>query len=156
MKVYLLVATVVHAITAMMASWTKRAMIKKSPYANGKLLATAVIVLGFMVVHVLQFRFGPGVNEGYTSTLDDGTNVRDLARLQKDLFSDPKQVAFYILALVAIGAHVWLGWNKAVLKLEGLPKKLHPTALMIGHVMTAGVVVGFSTGPLYALYLHQK
>merc|ERR1712196_582609 len=104
----------------------------------------------------LQFRFGPGVTEGYTATLQDGTNVRDLARLQKDLFSDPKQVAFYIIALAVIGIHVWLGWSKAVLKLEGLPKKFHPSALMMGHVMTVGVVVGFSAGPLYTMYLQYQ
>ena len=50
-----------------------------------------------------------------------------------------------------MGMHIWLGWSKAVIKLEGLPKEHRPNALLIGQAMTIAVVVGFTLGPLYAV-----
>ena len=60
-------------------------------------------------------------------------------------------MVFYILAICAMGVHIWLGWSKAVIKLEGLPKEHRANALLIGQAMTIAVVVGFSVGPLYAV-----
>eukprot|EP00658_Telonema_sp_P-2_P040208 TRINITY_DN28760_c0_g1_i2.p1 TRINITY_DN28760_c0_g1~~TRINITY_DN28760_c0_g1_i2.p1 ORF type:complete len:583 (+),score=141.42 TRINITY_DN28760_c0_g1_i2:198-1946(+) len=150
-EIYLLGAGAVHAATAAAASWRKRKSISKEPFKSGKLLFTSALVTAFVFVHVRQFRFGPGIGEGYVVAGADGVHVRDLARLQHETLSDPAQVGFYLLSLCAVGAHVWFGWSKAVPKLVGLPKEHRGAALSIGQGMTVLMVVGFALGPLYTL-----
>ena len=106
----------------------------------------------FVVVHTLQFRFGPSIESGYSIVLEGGS-VRDLARLQREVFKDPLQVGFYVVLVCAIGAHVWMGWRKAVPKLQGLDPWHRAGAVLIGQLMTLALVVGFNLGPLYAFYL---
>eukprot|EP00656_Telonema_subtile_P008322 TRINITY_DN13896_c0_g1_i1.p1 TRINITY_DN13896_c0_g1~~TRINITY_DN13896_c0_g1_i1.p1 ORF type:complete len:273 (-),score=73.79 TRINITY_DN13896_c0_g1_i1:147-965(-) len=146
-EAYLLLAAVVHGFTALAASWRKKATITKAPWSSGKLFLTSLLVSVFAVVHVKQFRFGPAIAEGYATTVE-GTRVRDLARLQREVLSDPVQVGIYLASLCAIGAHVWFGWAKAVPKLQGLAKEHRASALLIGQVLTVVVVAGLALGPL--------
>ena len=134
-----------HVVTALAASWRKKTAIVKAPQARGALFFSSVVICAFIAIHVNTFRFGPGVKDGYSQG-----NVRDLAKLQREVFSDPTQLLFYLFSLCAIGIHVWLGWTKAVPKLEGLPKEHREWATIIGQVMTVALVIGFSLGPLHA------
>ena len=54
-ELYLLAAAVIHAGTAMMASWRKRAVLLK-PSGRWGLAVSSIAVSAFLVVHVSQFR----------------------------------------------------------------------------------------------------
>ena len=51
-----------------------------------------------------------------------GGPVRDLHRLQMEVFASAPKVSWYLLAVAALGVHLWSGWSKSVLKF-GLPKE---------------------------------
>ena len=56
---YLLAAFVAHAAMGLYYSFTKLNHIAKKPLVNGKLLISSILVTAFVVLHVLEFRFGP-------------------------------------------------------------------------------------------------
>ena len=77
--------------------------------------------------------------------------------LQKEVFADPKQVVWYVLATSVLGAHLLYGWQKTVRKPQGLgkylPKDAQPAAEAIGNAMAYFVTLGFVACPLYTFYL---
>ena len=61
--------------------------ITRFSWTSARLALSGAVVLIFLLLHVRTFRFGP-----WYTTVVDGKQVRDLWRLQKEVFSDPKQV----------------------------------------------------------------
>ena len=61
----------------------------------------------------------------------------------------------YILGIVALGAHLWWGWARAVGKL-GLPQEDQPAAEAIGKFgCILPMMAAFAAQPAYVLlYLH--
>ena len=55
-------------------------------------------------------RFGKSINEGYITQID-GVQVRDLARLQREVFKDPAQVAAQAAQVVLAATTVADRWR---------------------------------------------
>lgn len=53
--------------------------------------------------------------------------------MQVELFKDSRQVAFYIISILAVGFHLWFGWHKAVIKMT-VDKELKKPFNTIGKV----------------------
>jgi hypothetical protein len=70
--------------------------------------------------------------------------MRDLYKLELEVFSDPKQVAWYTAwytaAVGMLGLHLWLGWSKTIYKM-GLPKAYVKPADCIGHALLAPLTI---------------
>jgi succinate dehydrogenase/fumarate reductase cytochrome b subunit len=151
-EAYLLIVGVVHALTAMLLTYPKRKYIAKSLWQRGKLAISGTILLIFIVLHLLYFRFGKGEEEGYMTPADaGGVKMRDLYRLDVELFAGPsgtRQLAFYMLALGAVAVHLFSGWTKAVLKMDAT-KEQRPKFVAMGHALIWPLVIGFAIGPLY-------
>jgi len=144
---YLAIAFLAHIGTAAVASWRKQKIIRKDPAATGKLAISGTVLAVFLVLHLKAFRFGDDIK--FTSS--DGTEMRDLYSLQVSLFKDGRQVAFYLLSLVAVGFHLWFGWHKAVNKMA-VDKELKSPFNTIGQVMIMPLCAGFALGPCWAWY----
>ena len=72
-------------------------------WAQARLVLSGAVVLAFLVLHILTFRFGPW----YETTLaGGGAAVRDLYRLQREVFARPGMVAWYVGAVLVLGAHL--------------------------------------------------
>ena len=73
--------------------------------ASTTMIVSGVVVLVFVPLHLYTFKFGPH----YVSAAEPG--VRDLYRLVIEVFRDPLHVAWYVLAMVVIGFHLWHGFG---------------------------------------------
>ena len=91
----------------------------KFSWAQARLVLSGGGGLAFLVLHILTFRFGAW----YETTLAGGgaasSAVRDLHRLQREVFARGGVVAWYVGAALVLGAHLLWGWQKTVRKPQG-------------------------------------
>lgn len=111
---------------------------------------TGVIMLAFLIIHLLNFKFGAH----YTTTVD-GMEIRDLYKVVIEYFANPMYVAWYVFAMLALGLHTSHGVQSS-LQTWGLnhPKytpKVKAVSVLYGIV----VAVGFSTLAIYSYFQNQ-
>jgi succinate dehydrogenase cytochrome b subunit len=70
--------------------------------ASSTMILTGLALLVFIPIHVKMFKYGPEYPYGATA-------IRDLYRVELENFSSPAWVAFYVLAMVVVGFHLWHG-----------------------------------------------
>merc|ERR1712135_125874 len=77
--------------------------------------------------------------------------VRDIYRLEFEVFESLGWVLFYIGAVCVFTTHMCLGWAKVVgAPALGIPKRYQNKAAHIGYVMTIGVALIYVSFPIYA------
>ena len=110
----------------------------------------------FLVHHLMHFKFG----RTYETTLaEDGKKIRDVHRSVLEVFSKKRMVAWYTLAMVAMGIHLREGWQFAPRNLVAqgaLPKRFQKEASKVGYRLIAPLCVGFAVCPLYAHFLSSR
>ena len=100
-ELYLFAGFAVHILVGLWLTYSDRKL-KLPPrfsWAAARLAISGLLVLAFVVLHVQHFRFGPW----YTTTVD-GVQMRDLWRLQKEVFASPMQVGRRLSLLPASSA----------------------------------------------------
>jgi succinate dehydrogenase / fumarate reductase cytochrome b subunit len=118
----------------------------KSPRSRKSLASTSMIVTGaftalFVVTHLATFKFGP-----YYETAG---RMRDLYRLQLQVFASPAYVAFYLVAMAVLFLHLWHGVASAAQSL-GLDHPVWtPRIVATGRGLAAVLGGGFVLLPLY-------
>lgn len=99
------------------------------------------LILAFVILHVVQFRFGPGIEAGYVAEVD-GQQVRDLYRLVVETFRNPVWAAVYVVAMILLGLHlrhgIWsafqsLGWTR-----PRTTRNLRFACMALGLLLAAG------------------
>ncbi len=112
---------------------------------------SGTLLLLFVVFHVWHFKYGPGLNEGYTFDLD-GIMVRDLHRLVVESFTQPLYVIGYVVMMVFLGLHLRHGIWSALHSL-GLTSNRTRPALQCG-LGALGVLlaVGFLLIPVFIFF----
>jgi succinate dehydrogenase / fumarate reductase cytochrome b subunit len=148
-EAYLALGFLAHIVTASWFTYKKAKFIKKSPRANGQLAATGTVLLVFIVMHLRHFRFG---EERPWTEPGSGTKMRDLYGLQRDLFSDPLQVTFYLASIGAVGWHLWIGWTKTVLKMD-IEQEMRAPFEKLGKALIVPLCGGFSAVVLFSYYI---
>lgn len=113
-------------------------------YSSRNMIWTGGLLLAFVIAHVLHFRFGPGIAEGYT-TLIDGEPARDLYRLVAEQFQDPVIAALYSIVMLFVGLHVRHGFWSAFQSLGAMKPEWSKGIYAIG----AGVAFIFTIGFLF-------
>ncbi|MBX7148803.1 succinate dehydrogenase cytochrome b subunit [bacterium] len=83
-----------------------------STVSSRNMAISGLFLLVFLVIHIADFRFGPGMADGYTTTLH-GEETRDLYKLVVEEFSEPGEVIFYVVCMIAIGFHIRHGFWSA-------------------------------------------
>merc|ERR1712048_818412 len=144
-----------------------------SPVSSGSMnmAFSGVLLLCFMTIHLFQFRFGDTrpyqlcappwfINFGGILSLNlfwvphcqkqEIVNVRDIYRLEFEVFQQGKMVAFYVCDVVIFTIHMCLGWKKAIpaTHLE-IPMRYHNKATHIGYVMTGFISFIYICYPAY-------
>lgn len=109
--------------------------------ASRSMIFTGLFILVFLVIHLVHFKYGAGVSQGYITDIN-GEPARDLYRLVVESFSEPGWVAFYVIAMAVLGFHlrhgIWsafqsLGWMSAPLN-----ARLYLVAMLLAAVMAGG------------------
>jgi hypothetical protein len=173
---YVLLAAMLHVVVALKRTWD---ISLKSAVETGKmnLAISGVMLLTFMTIHLFQFRFGETVgfklcpppyliNLAGVLTLSlfytwepgcKQVEVRDIYRLEFEIFSSLGWCLFYISAVVIFSTHTCLGWQKCVTaaSLE-IPKRYQNKAAHIGYVMTFFVALIYVSFPVYTHIFSMK
>lgn len=122
----------------------------KQPTGRGSTLAsstmpiTGLIILVFLVLHIIQFKFGP-----YYEATYEGVVMRDLYRLLIEYFSSPIAVVWYIFCMAALGLHVSHGFWSAFQSIGFNHPKYTPVLKVLAKFYAFFVFVGFSALPIY-------
>jgi len=124
----------------------------KNPASRKSLASTTMIVTGsitllFVVSHLFTFKFGPHY--------ETASGIRDLYRLQIEIFSNPGYVAFYLVAMAVIFFHLWHGLSSAAQSLGLDHPNWTPRILVLGRVLTAAIAGGFFLLPIATFFISR-
>lgn len=124
----------------------------KSGYSARSMIFTGIILLGFLILHLNSFKYGPGVAEGYTVELAGIGEVRDLRRLMTEKFQEPLYAFGYPLVMILLGMHMRHGVWSALQSLGVMSRRLSPYLYTTAAILGVLVAVGFLFVPLYIYF----
>ena len=125
---------------------TKNRTSRKS-FASSTMIVTGAMTALFVVSHLATFKFG----RFYEAP--DG--IRDLYRLQLEVFSSPAYVGFYLVAMGVIFFHLWHGLSSALQSLGIDHAQWTPRILVAGRVLATVIAGGFFIIPIYTFLLSR-
>jgi succinate dehydrogenase / fumarate reductase cytochrome b subunit len=120
----------------------------KQNLASKTMIYTGSVILLFVILHVLHFKYQAFSPETYYATYA-GTEVRDLTRHVEEAFLNPWIVLAYTAVMIMIGFHLKHGvWSAFISLGVGNPKK---TALLytVGSIVAVLLSLGFLFIPIY-------
>jgi succinate dehydrogenase / fumarate reductase cytochrome b subunit len=113
----------------------------RKSWGSSTMILSGIITFAFVVLHLRAFKFG--------AWYEAAGGVRDLYRLQMEIFSSPAYVAFYCVAMVFIGFHLWHGAASAAQSLGVDHPRYTPKILWIGRALAVLIAGGFFFLPIY-------
>ena len=116
--------------------------------SSRSMIISGAVLFVFIVLHVVQFRFGPSVHEGYVTQLAN-EQVRDLDRLVVETFKQVPFVIGYMAVMVVLGLHLRHGFWSAFQSLGALNPRLRALAFSGGTVVAVLLALGFFILPVY-------
>lgn len=103
--------------------------------ASSTMIWSGIVTLAFVLIHVKQFKYGTWY------TVADQPEVRDLHRLETEVFQSPLWVAFYAFCAAIVGLHLRHGISSGFQSL-GLDHPLYTRRLTVWGVVGAIVIGG--------------
>ena len=123
---------------------------KKTSMTTKTMWCQGVVVLVFIVLHLITFKYGTVYN-----TVVDGEEIRDLFRLVVEVFQSPAYVAWYVGAVALLGFHLTHGFQSSLQTL-GLNHPQHtPKVKAISLVYGLLISLGFIAQPLYMFFIYE-
>ncbi len=119
--------------------------------ASSTMIVTGLVIVVFLIVHLLQFKFGP--DYPVTSPAFGTPGIRDLYRLDVENFTNSAIVVFYVFCLALIGFHLWHGITSALNSLGLDHPRYTPTLLQISRVAAVLIAAGFIAIPLWIYFV---
>merc|ERR1719158_2364000 len=175
-EIYVLLCAILHVAVAVKRTWD--ISLNYTP-SSGKLnLAfSGVLLLTYMTIHLFQFRFGDcepymvrpppyfinfyGILQLNLFWATDKTvspvPVRDIYKLEFELFKNLGWVAFYLFSVVVFMVHAMLGWKKVVPAPSlRVPKGHIQRVKNIGYALIIGVGLIYLSFPVYTHFMAMK
>lgn len=115
------------------------------------MIVSGILLLAFLVLHIWQFRFGPGVTEGYVTDVD-GNQVRDLHRLVVETFKNPVYVIIYVFSMIMLAFHLRHGFWSAFQSLGAKSPALHDILQKLAVVIAILISLGFLGIPVWIYF----
>jgi succinate dehydrogenase / fumarate reductase cytochrome b subunit len=112
------------------------------------MIFTGVITFAFLVLHLRKFKFG--------TWYETPEGIRDLYRLQVEIFSSPGYVGFYMLSMAVIGFHLWHGVPSMAQSLGLDHPRVSPRIIWIGRAIAVLIAGGFFVLPLYTFLIGRQ
>lgn len=116
--------------------------------SSKSMMVTGSIILIFTIIHVLTFKFGPGIKEGYV-TVVNGVEMRDLYKLVVEKFQNPLYVGLYVAVMVLLGLHLRHGVWSSIQSLGALNRRYRPAVYTVGLVFAFFIAIGFLVLPIW-------
>ena len=122
-----------------------------SNVSSRNMIITGSVILAFLVLHIWQFRFGPGISEGFVTDVK-GQQIWDLYRLVHETFSKPMNVAAYVGAMLFLGFHLRHGFWSAFQSLGAMNSRLTKPVYAMGVVIAILMSAGFLFIPIWIYF----
>lgn len=119
--------------------------------ASRSMIITGGILLIFLVIHLLSFKYGPGIGEGYVVNVD-GNDIRDMKRLLEEKFSSPLYTFPYVAVMILLAVHLRHGIWSAMQSLGAMNPSLTPIVYSTGLFIGVLIAIGFFVLPLYIYF----
>jgi succinate dehydrogenase / fumarate reductase cytochrome b subunit len=123
---------------------------KKTSMTTKTMWWQGVVVLVFIVLHLITFKFGTVYN-----TTVNGEEVRDLFRLLVEVFQSPVYVIWYVAAVALLGFHLMHGFQSSLQTLGVNHPQFTPKIKIVSLVYGAVVSLGFIAQPLYMFFIYK-
>ncbi|TNE71230.1 succinate dehydrogenase cytochrome b subunit [bacterium] len=123
----------------------------KQSLASRSMIVTGSVLLLFLVVHVLSFKFNI-FKPADVITLANGAQARDLYKYVWEAFKNPVYAFGYTFVMALLGLHLRHGVWSALQSLGMMKPKFSPVIYSIGGIIAALVAVGFLSIPLYIYF----
>ena len=118
---------------------------------SSTMIYTGAIILVFVVVHLVTFKYGPGVEAGYVTQVD-GVEMRDLHRLVVEDFSNPWYVIGYVVAMIVLGFHLSHAFWSAFQSLGLNHPQYTPLLYTGGRIMGFLIALGYLAIPVWIYF----
>lgn len=115
-----------------------------STFASSTMPYTGVLIFVFLILHLLQFKFGP-----VYMTMVDGVEMRDIYKTVIEYFQSPLNVLWYVVAMFTTGIHVSHGFWSAFQSLGFNHTKYNCTLKVSAKAFGALVALGYSSLALF-------
>jgi succinate dehydrogenase / fumarate reductase cytochrome b subunit len=115
------------------------------------MIFTGLVMAVFLVIHIVTFKYGPNVAEGYVHTID-GVAMRDMYRLVVETFSQPQIVLFYSAVMILLGLHLRHGIWSAFQSLGIMKPSISSVTYGLGFVVAALLGLGFLVLPVWIYF----
>lgn len=120
---------------------------KRTTWTQRSLWAQGLLILVFVVLHLITFKYGEHYNVTYNNL-----EVRDLHRLMIEVFTQPGYVIWYVFAVFVLGLHLRHGVGSSFQTL-GLNHPRYNGAIKVTSIVYAIVVAaGFISQPIYVYF----
>ncbi len=164
----LLAAFVIHAVNSILLKvqhrkargqgykvWKSKAAGLKTPSTRSSraMALSGLVLLLFIPLHVNQFKFGPGIDAGYVTTVG-GEQVRDLHRWVVETFQNPVYVALYVFVMVMLWGHLKHGYWSFFQSFGLVTPRSYGTLKWGGTILATVLAFGFLMIPLW-IYVRQ-
>ncbi len=124
----------------------------KSPRFQSKwMIFHGSFILVFVILHLLTFKYGPGLSAGYVVKID-GVEMRDLYRLVIETFHSPAYLVGYAIAMLLVGLHLSHGFYSSFASLGFYHPKFSPILSKVGYLYAIVVALGFIVPPIYVYF----
>lgn len=115
--------------------------------ASTTMIWTGTTVFVFVAIHVATMKYGAS----YPASIH-GEEGRDLYRLVREVFQDPRWVAFYVACMAVVGTHLWHGFSSAFESLGLNGPRFTPRVVTLGKLLAVALGAGFFFLPLYMFF----
>lgn len=119
--------------------------------ASRNMIITGLILLGFIILHIIQFRLGPGISQGYVSEVH-GEKIRDLHRLVHETFQNPLFVGVYVAVMFFLGVHLRHGYWSLFQSLGTMSPRFSRAIYLGGTLLAVILAAGFLFIPIWIYF----
>lgn len=122
---------------------------KATSWTQRSLWAQGLLILVFVVLHLITFKFGQHYSVNY-----NGVEMRDLHKLVIEVFHEPMYVAWYVVALIVLGLHLSHGVGSSLQTLGINHPRYNKCFKCLSRGYAVVVIAGFLSQPLYVYFMH--
>jgi succinate dehydrogenase / fumarate reductase cytochrome b subunit len=123
----------------------------KQSVSSRTMIITGLVLLAFIIIHVAQFRFGPGPSAGY-SVMIDGKEVHDLRRITFETFQHVGWVIMYVGVMLLLGFHLRHGIWSALQSLGAMRPRYSPIIYSLALLLGVLLAIGFLALPIWIYF----
>ena len=123
--------------------------------ASSTMIFSGLLLLLFIPIHVAQMKYGVGSVQEVASAAANGAE-HNLYAIEQQVFSNPLNVAFYMLCMVVVGSHLYHGIHSAFQSMGADHPRYTPWILAGGKVLAVVLGFGFFIIPPFAYFFGAR